>query len=70
MSGPQYTYGRAHHPIPPPRGSEEDDVHWTPEAIAERNRQLRETNAKLNAEYARRFPAVWGERAFPDASRK
>ena len=39
-----------------------DDEHWSDEAIQKRNAMLREENGKLNAEYARRFPAVWGER--------
>lgn len=70
MTGPKYTYGRAHH-IRPNEPPEDDEYaqHWTPQAIADRNAKLREENARLNAEYARKFPAVWGERAFPDATK-
>lgn len=50
-------------------GDGEED-HWSEEAIQRRNARLREENGKLNAEYARRFPAVWGERAFPDATKR
>lgn len=63
MSGPQYTYGRAHHirPQQPERG--EDDEHWTPEAIAARNAELHRINGEKNAEFAKKFPQTWGERA-------
>lgn len=58
MKPDEYNYGRA------PRAPEPnpDDEHWTPEAIAERNRQLREVNGKLNADFAAKFPETWGER--------
>lgn len=66
MSGPQYTYGRSHYPLPPKPDRGEDDEHWTDEAIQARNAKLREVNGKLNAEFAKKFPAVWGERVGRD----
>ena len=57
-----YLPGRTPQPRMITGSKRDDDEHWSEEAIQKRNAILREVNGKLNAEYARRFPAVWGER--------
>lgn len=62
--------GNTPRPVPSLRDGNDDDEHWSEDAIQRRNALLREENGKRNAEFARKFPDVWGNKAFPDATKR